>query len=395
MVLCLIGFAPASSLAPFLKQMIHWILRVGLYWGLFLVALGSVSAQGASPPVGDGLLGTYYQGRNFEQFRHRQVDATIDFQRRNQSPVEGVPAEDFSARWTGWLRVPTSGHYVLYLDVDDGARLWLDSRQLLNEWRGQAISSYSVEVDLLAGRSYALRLDYCQYGADSYAQLAWVRPEQLAQGERAASWRTLWGLVADPPRRAVIPTRYLFSVDPAGHPAPARPTPQLRQPPVRVPRTARPPLPHPPAFARRPLVKSLRPVVPVVAPTPVTPTSPNLAQQLGQGQAVVWPNLYFAQGRADLLPAARASLDTLVSVLHQQPQVRLQVQGHTDNQGDSSLNRQLSQQRAEVVCHYLVAGGVADSRLQAKGYGGSRPLADNRVPALRARNRRVVLQPIP
>jgi outer membrane protein OmpA-like peptidoglycan-associated protein len=71
------------------------------------------------------------------------------------------------------------------------------------------------------------------------------------------------------------------------------------------------------------------------------------------------------------------------------------VQGHTDNQGDSSLNRQLSQQRAEVVCHYLVAGGIADSRLQAKGYGGSRPLADNRVPALRARNRRVVLQPIP
>jgi outer membrane protein OmpA-like peptidoglycan-associated protein len=345
--------------------------------------------------VGDGLLGTYYQGRNFEQFRHRQVDATIDFHRRNQSPVEGVPAEDFSARWTGWLRVPTSGQYILYLEVDDGARLWLDGRQLLNEWRGQALSSYAVAVDLQAGRSYALRLDYCQYGADSYAQLAWVRPEQLAQVERAASWRTLWGLVADPPRRAVIPTRYLFSVDPAGRPTPARPAQQVRQPPVRVAKTARPPLSHPHPRAFVPQAKLLRPVAPVVASAPVTPAIPSLGQQLSQGQAVVWPNLYFAQGRADLLPAARASLDTLVTVLHQQPQVRLQVQGHTDNQGDSSLNRQLSQQRAEVVCHYLVAGGIADSRLQAKGYGGSRPLADNRVPALRARNRRVVLQPIP
>jgi outer membrane protein OmpA-like peptidoglycan-associated protein len=109
----------------------------------------------------------------------------------------------------------------------------------------------------------------------------------------------------------------------------------------------------------------------------------------------VWPNLYFAQGKAELLPAARASLDTLATILHQQPGLRLQVQGHTDNQGDSILNRQLSQRRAEVVCRYLVASGIADGRLQAKGYGGSKPIADNQVVALRARNRRVVLQPLP
>jgi hypothetical protein len=66
---------------------------------------------------------------------------------------------------------------VLHLDVDDGARLWLDGQLLLDEWRGQSISSYSLDLDLQAGRAYALRLDYCQYGADSYAQLAWVRPE--------------------------------------------------------------------------------------------------------------------------------------------------------------------------------------------------------------------------
>ena len=373
----------------------HWILRFWLCWGLLASAPGLVAAQGAAAPVGDGLLGSYYQGRNFEQFRHRQVDTTIDFHRRGQPPVEGVPAEDFSARWVGWLRVPTSGHYVLYVDVDDGARLWLDGRQLLDEWRGQPLSSYPLDLDLQAGRAYALRLDYCQYGADSYAQLAWVRPEQLAQLQ--ASWRTLWGLVSDRPAHTAIPTRYLFSYNPARPPAPTRPTPVVRRPPSPAPSPTRPPLTHhqPPARARRPEATPPRPAPPVAAPPAPARASAQLAEQLGQGQALVWPNLYFAQGQADLLPAARASLDTLVAILRRQPGLRLQVQGHTDNQGDSTLNRQLSQQRAEVVCRYLVAGGIADGRLQAKGYGGARPVADNRVVALRARNRRVVLQPLP
>ncbi|RZL07450.1 MAG: hypothetical protein EOO62_17045, partial [Hymenobacter sp.] len=223
---------------PYLKQLLlfsyeamHRFFCFGLCLGLLAITPNRVAAQEVATPIGDGLLGSYYQGRDFEQFRHRQVDATIDFNRRQQSPAEGVPAEDFSARWTGWLRVPVSGHYVLYLDVDDGARLWLDGRLLLDEWRGQSISSYSLDLDLQAGRAYALRLDYCQYGATSYAQLAWVRPEQLAQFQRAASWRTLWGLVADRPLRTVIPTRYLFSTNPARPSSPPRPTLLVRHPP--------------------------------------------------------------------------------------------------------------------------------------------------------------------
>jgi hypothetical protein len=266
----------------------HWILRVMVCLGLLVLAPAVVVAQGARPPVGDGLLGTYYQGRNFEAFRHRQLDATIDFYRRHQPPAEGVPAENFSARWTGWLRVPTSGHYVLYLDVDDGARLWLDGRLLLDEWRGQPLSSYTLALDLQAGRAYALRLDYCQYGADSYAQLAWVRPEQRAQFQRAASWRTLWGLVADRPLPTVIPTRYLFSVDPTRPPVPTHPVPLVQRLPLPAPRPARQPLSHhrPPAPARR---ATPRPVLAVVAPAPVPPltrAAPRSAEQLGQGQAL-------------------------------------------------------------------------------------------------------------
>lgn len=361
--------------------------------GLLLVACYPLAAQRRAVPVGDGLQGAYYQGRNFEQLRQRQVDTTLNFYRRHQPPAEGVPAEDSSARWTGWLLVPASGHYVLHLDVDDGARLWLDGRLLLDEWRGQPLSSYTLDLDLRAGQAYALRLDYCQYGADSYAQLALVRPEQLAQFKRAASWRNLWGLVTARPLPTVIPTRYLFTHYPTRPLRLASAAPVVRRPvlpvlptkPIRLVARRRPPAAVG-QLATRTSYPPLAGALPA-SPLPVGPASQ--ASQLRSGQALLLPAVYFAQGKADLLPSSRQCLDTLITLLKQQPGLRLQVQGHTDNQGDSALNRQLSQQRPAAVCRYLVASGISVTRLQARGYGGTHPLTDNRVPA---RNRRVAVQ---
>ena len=108
------------------------------------------------------------------------------------------------------------------------------------------------------------------------------------------------------------------------------------------------------------------------------------------GQATVLPALRFEQGRAVLLPTAQIALDSLVALLQGQPAWQLEVQGHTDNQGDKALNRQLSQRRAEVVCLYLTAHGIAARRLRPVGYGGTHPIADNKDPSLRPLNRRVV-----
>jgi outer membrane protein OmpA-like peptidoglycan-associated protein len=357
-----------------------------------------LAAQPASAPVGDGLLGDYYQGRNFEQFRHRQVDAAVSFNLNGEPPAEGLPSEDFSIRWTGWLRAPASGHYILYLTVDDGARLWLDGRQLLDEWRGQSATSYKLDLNLQAGRACRLRLDYCQYGALASIWLAWVRPEQFAQASRDASWRNLWGLTANSPVPALIPTRYLFSRDPTLRALPVPPaTPQPQARPVSPALVSKPqpktkyvvPLVVKP---RQPAIQ--RPASVAASPIPV-PQSLSVGEQLAGGQALILPALHFAQSQADILPAAKISLDSLATALAQHPSLRLQVQGHTDNQGDSTLNRQLSQRRAEAVCRYLVEHGVAADRLQATGYGGSHPIVDNQNPALRARNRRVVLQPLP
>jgi outer membrane protein OmpA-like peptidoglycan-associated protein len=378
-----------------MKEPLPLLLRL---W-LAAIAWQPLAAQPAPSSGGDGLQGDYYEGRNFEHFRRRQVDVGIDFQLQQTSLAEGVPVNDFSVRWTGWLRPPASGHYVLYITVDDGARLWLDGRQVLDEWRGQPPQTYKVNVDLRAGHAYALRFDYCQYGSYACGWLGWVQPAQLARADSAAaSWRTLWGLTAPQPPASTIPTRYFFSHNPAVPPAPVVPRPKAAL-------VASPPRVQPPPVViarRRPAVPAPRkprpaPVVPLAVASPAAVATPpaSLLSQLGRGQAVTLQALYFAQGKADLLPASAARLDTLAAALAQAPELRLQVQGHTDNQGDSTLNRRLSQQRAEAVRRYLVGRGIASGRLQAVGFGGTRPVANNEEPSQRVRNRRVVLQPLP
>lgn len=364
----------------------------------WLLAGLPASAQ-AQALVGDGLKGDYYNGLNFERLVLTRHDAAIDFNWHQSSPASGVPAESFSVRWTGYLVPPTTGHYTLHLTVDDGMRLWLNDRQLLNEWRGQSISLYKLEVDLKAGVPYALRIDYCQYGYDSRALLAWEQPDKPAAG----SWRNLWGTVSSTPAPETIPTRYLFSHNPAPPavplppPAPAiaaKPTlPIAQRPKPLVPRRVATPA------ATKPPRAVATAAVPVAAPpralVPDSGRAAAVAARLAAGQAVTLRALYFEQGQAALLPSVQASLDTLAATLRQHPSLRLEVQGHTDNQGDPALNRQLSQQRAEAVCHYLAAHGIVAERLRPVGYGGTQPVADNRNLARRAQNRRVVLRPLP
>ncbi|WP_317172734.1 PA14 domain-containing protein [Hymenobacter polaris] len=348
-----------------------------------------------------GLRGDYYEGLNFEHLVHTQRDAHLDFDWHEQSPVPGVPATSFTVRWTGWLVPPVTGRYILHLTVDDGVRLWLDQRLLLNEWRGQYLSVYQVAIDLQAGHAYPLRLDYCQYSATTRLLLSWERPRQ---SEAPASWHTLWGLTTEllsSRYREVVPARALVTNwSPAPRPL-VGPRPGTRPPAKLVTnlrqRRARPAptLPRPqPRTPSEPLLVKRTHVVQLIS-APRANARDTLARQLASGVAVTWHALYFPQGQATLLPAVAASLDTLVGVLRQYPHLRLEVQGHTDNQGDALLNQHLSYQRAVAVCTYLTAHGIAASRLQPRGFGDTQPVADNREPAQRPRNRRVVLQPIP
>lgn len=103
----------------------------------------------------------------------------------------------------------------------------------------------------------------------------------------------------------------------------------------------------------------------------------------------------FDFGRADVKPQFYGVLNNLANTLNQFPETRIQIAGHTDSVGSDASNLQLSQQRANNVRAYLASVGVAAQRMQAVGYGETRPIADNGTPAGQAMNRRVEITLIP
>ncbi|MGB5598046.1 MAG: OmpA family protein [Thiothrix litoralis] len=103
----------------------------------------------------------------------------------------------------------------------------------------------------------------------------------------------------------------------------------------------------------------------------------------------------FDFGQATVKPQFYGVLGGLANTLNQFPETRIQIAGHTDNIGSDASNLQLSQQRANSVRTYLASTGVAAQRMQAVGYGESRPIADNSSDYGRAQNRRVEITLIP
>ncbi len=99
----------------------------------------------------------------------------------------------------------------------------------------------------------------------------------------------------------------------------------------------------------------------------------------------------FDTGKADIKPEHQSVIQEIVSLLTQNPGIRLIVEGHTDNVGDSESNKVLSEERAKMVVNALVQKGISSERLQAVGYGQEKAVADNSTDDGRAKNRRVEL----
>lgn len=113
---------------------------------------------------------------------------------------------------------------------------------------------------------------------------------------------------------------------------------------------------------------------------------------VAQGDIVVLQGVNFASGSATLLPESMQVLDSVAGDLLDNPDLAIEVGGHTDNTGSAATNRRLSGQRAEAVRSYLIGKGIPASRLSAVGYGPDRPIASNRTQEGRAANRRVELK---
>ncbi len=105
-------------------------------------------------------------------------------------------------------------------------------------------------------------------------------------------------------------------------------------------------------------------------------------------EMVTLSNLHFETGKSTIKTASYASLNQLAEFLIRKQRQRIIIAGHTDNVGDPTANNRLSLDRAEAVKKYLINKGVPAELMRAKGYGDTRPIADNTSEAGRAQNRR-------
>lgn len=103
---------------------------------------------------------------------------------------------------------------------------------------------------------------------------------------------------------------------------------------------------------------------------------------------LVFKNIQFATNSFQLEPVSNIELDKLVQLLGENPTLKVQIDGHTDNTGSAADNLKLSASRAQSVVNYLVSKGIAATRLSAKGFGSTAPIASNSTEAGKALNRR-------
>jgi outer membrane protein OmpA-like peptidoglycan-associated protein len=110
--------------------------------------------------------------------------------------------------------------------------------------------------------------------------------------------------------------------------------------------------------------------------------------KIEEGVKVVLRNIFFDTGKATISAQSTTELERVVQMMNDNPKLRIEVSGHTDNVGTAQVNKKISEERAKAVVDYLVSKEIAAERLVPVGYGFDRPLESNETEEGRARNRR-------
>ncbi|MBD2699205.1 OmpA family protein [Spirosoma sp. BT702] len=342
---------------------------------LFWLLTGQTLAQ-------SGLRGDYYTGVNFEQKVLSRIDPQISFDWAYTSPDPRIPRSEYSVRWTGKLLAPVSGEYRFYAHVNDGIRVWIGNKLVIESWRLNSNKNYTGSITLEEGRYYDLRVDYFNDIEWGNIRLYWQRPDTK---------RSFWDRFSNPDE--LITAKYFSQKTPAPplppKPAPPKSTTTVSIPPKTIPskRLA--------LNLKKPVITPVtnRTLIPVdtlpSAPKPAPKPPTEAPSALQPGQIVVLRNVQFEQSSYVLLPESADELNKVVRVMTANPQWHIHVAGHTDNVGDPRLNVALSENRARVVANYFTRYGINAERITTEGFGGKQPVTDNSTEGERSKNRRV------
>ncbi len=137
------------------------------------VPASALTVNGTDP----GLKAEYFNNQELKGSPATvRTDPRIDFDWGRYNPTPELSGNNFSVRWTGKLTPPESGTYTLGFTADDGARLYIDGKLLVDAWASNPTKTVTREIALEAGRSYDLRMEYFQYQRENIAKLVWSYP---------------------------------------------------------------------------------------------------------------------------------------------------------------------------------------------------------------------------
>lgn len=123
-----------------------------------------------------GLLGSYYDTVDLTGTPSTRVDPTVNFNWGSASPMTGIGTDDFSARWTGYLTTSTTETYTFRTSSDDGVRLWVNGKLIVDDWTDHSWTDDTADVALTAGQKYSVKMEYYDKAYDAIAMLRWSSP---------------------------------------------------------------------------------------------------------------------------------------------------------------------------------------------------------------------------
>jgi hypothetical protein len=145
------------------------------YFDVDYVRMTSIGARGTVGD-GDGLKGDYYDNKDFTGKTFSRVDQRVNFDWSVNAPDPTFDKDSFSIRWTGKVQAMFSETYTFYVKSDDGARLWVNGKQLINQWKNQGTTEYKGTIALTAGQKYDIKLEYFDNTYSANVLLSWSSP---------------------------------------------------------------------------------------------------------------------------------------------------------------------------------------------------------------------------
>ncbi len=132
-----------------------------------------------APPQSGGLLAQYFNGTDFQELGHERVDRRVQWVKEGERPIApGVGPDNITVRWKAFVRPRYSERYTFRTRSDDGVRLWVDGKRIINNWTPHGATDDTGGVELEAEARVPLMLEYYQGGGGAVIELHWRSESQ-------------------------------------------------------------------------------------------------------------------------------------------------------------------------------------------------------------------------